>query len=120
MGRGAPCLGVSVWVITRSAKISMANHVGSFLARGTCPLWVRWKAFAITKEAVLVEAPCLEGAPFGRNTEHFQLPQQERERLESHKRFSPTRREVIHGTSAHIKKAGTSHVASPCVVVDVP
>lgn len=113
-------LGVSFWVLTKNAKISMANHIGSFLARGSHPMWVCWKIFAITKEALLMEAPCLEGSPFGQNTEHFQLPQQERERLESPKCFSLTRLEVIHGTSAHIKMVTTSQVALPCVVVDVP
>ena len=113
-------MGVSVWVITKNAKISMADHTGSFLAHGTRPMWVCWKAFAITKEALLMEAPCLEGSPFGRNTEHFQLPQQERERLESHKCFLLTRLEVIHGTSAHIKMVRAGHVALPRGGVDVP
>lgn len=106
--------GISL-VITKNAKISMATCIGLFLARSTCPMWVSWKVFAVTKAAWLLEAP------FVWNTEHLQLPQQgKREIGESPMGFSLSRLEGVHGTSAHIKLARTSHIASPCVAIDVP
>lgn len=100
---------------TKNSKISVAGHIGLFLARGTCPMWVS-EVFAITKEAWLMEAPCLEGTPSGWNTEYWQL----KEIGESQWGFLLSRPEVIHGTSAHIKLARTSHMALPCVVIHVP
>lgn len=55
-------------MITKNAKISMIKRIGLFLAHDTCPVWVSWKVFAVTKEAWLMEAPCLEGTPSGWNT----------------------------------------------------
>lgn len=105
-------------MITKNSKISVAEHIGLFLARVTCPMWVS-EVFAITKEAWLMEAPCLEGTPSGWNTEYFQLPQQLKEIGESQWGFSLSRLEVIHGTSAHIKLVRRSHMALPCVVIHV-
>lgn len=34
--------------------------------------------------------------------------------------FSLSRLEGVHDTSAHIKMARTSHIASPCVALGVP
>lgn len=47
--------GISL-VITKNAKISMATCIGLFLAHSTCPMWVSWIVFAVTKEPWLMEA----------------------------------------------------------------
>ena len=78
------------------------------------------KVFAITKEAWLVEAPCLEVHHLDGTQNIFSCHSRERERLENHNGLFMSRREMIHGTSAHITLARTSHVALSWVVIPVP